>query len=396
MAEMPGTIAEASDILRTAAADRRSLLFAGTGTKAGWGGIPAPADLTLGTGRLDRLVACNPGDMTVAVGAGMRLSQLQEVLGEHGQWFAVDPPTQGRGATLGGMLAAQESGPRRLRYGGMRDLVIGITVVLADGTVAHSGGHVIKNVAGYDLAKLFAGSLGVFGLIAELVLRVHPAPRASLTVSAQASAVQAGAATLRIRASDIEASALEWVGRPNGTPATGTLLARVQGTEAGVRARGTALVELLTEEGLSAERLEGDGEISRWAAHAEDLTGGPGSTVLAAGTRPTRLPDVVRALALVGDRYGVRARLVSSTALGLHTAVLSAGEPAEHVRAADDWRQAVLGLGGAITARERPPEVARNLDPLGPAPDTVTLLRRLKHELDPDGRCGRGRFGSWF
>ena len=128
---------------------------------------------TLSTARLDRILEHEPGDLTCIVEAGVRLSALNERLAPHGQMLALDPPGD---PTLGACLAADLSGPRRHRYGTMRDLVLGVTVVLADGTVASSGGKVVKNVAGYDLGKLFCGSRGRLGLVARLALRLHPRP----------------------------------------------------------------------------------------------------------------------------------------------------------------------------------------------------------------------------
>jgi glycolate oxidase FAD binding subunit len=126
------------------------------------------------------LIEHEPGDLTCIVEAGMRLSELQERLARHGQMLALDPPGD---PTVGACLAANLSGPRRHRYGAPRDLVIGMTVVLPDGTVASSGGKVVKNVAGYDLGKLFCGSRGAFGRIARVALRLHPKPAAEATLT---------------------------------------------------------------------------------------------------------------------------------------------------------------------------------------------------------------------
>jgi FAD/FMN-containing dehydrogenase len=139
-------------------------------------------DVVLSTRYLDRLLEHEPGDLTAIVEAGMRLSELQARLAPHGQMLALDPPGD---PTVGACLAGDLSGPRRHRYGAMRDLVIGVTVVLADGTVASSGGKVVKNVAGYDLSKLFSGSRGRLGLIARVALRLHTRPPAEATVVAE-------------------------------------------------------------------------------------------------------------------------------------------------------------------------------------------------------------------
>jgi len=139
-------------------------------------------DVVLSTRLLNRVLEHEPGDLTAIVESGMRLSELQAHLARHGQRLSLDPPGD---PTLGACLAGDLSGPRRHRYGSMRDLVIGVTVVLADGTVASSGGRVVKNVAGYDLGKLFSGSRGRLGLIARLALRLHPLPAAEATVVAE-------------------------------------------------------------------------------------------------------------------------------------------------------------------------------------------------------------------
>ncbi len=143
---------------------------------------------TLSTARLDRILEHEPGDLTCIVEAGLRLSELNARLAEHGQRLALDPPGD---PTLGACLAGDLAGPLRHRFGTMRDLVLGVTVVLADGTVASSGGKVVKNVAGYDLAKLFCGSAGRLGLVARLALRLHPRPAAAGTLVAETADWQA-------------------------------------------------------------------------------------------------------------------------------------------------------------------------------------------------------------
>src|SRR5437763_5985899 len=160
----PATVAEAADALR--AGGRVSIEREG-------------GDVVLSTARLNRVLEHEPGDLTAIVEAGLRLSELQAALHPYGQMLALDPPGD---PTIGACLAGDLSGPRRHRYGAMRDLVIGVTVVLADGTIARSGGKVVKNVAGCDLGKLFCGSRGRLGLIASVALRLHPRPAASATV----------------------------------------------------------------------------------------------------------------------------------------------------------------------------------------------------------------------
>jgi glycolate oxidase FAD binding subunit len=160
----PATLEEAAELLRSA--DSVSIDREG-------------GELVLSTARLDRILEHEPGDLTIIVESGLRLAALQEALAPFGQRLALDPPGN---PTLGACLAGDLSGPRRHRYGAMRDLVIGVTVVLADGTIASSGGKVVKNVAGYDLGKLFSGSRGRLGLVARLALRLHHRPATEATV----------------------------------------------------------------------------------------------------------------------------------------------------------------------------------------------------------------------
>jgi glycolate oxidase FAD binding subunit len=170
-------------------------------------------DVVLSTRRLDQVLEHEAGDLTCIVEAGVRVGDLNERLAEHGQMLALDPPGN---PTIGACLAANLSGPRRHRYGTARDLVLGVTVVLADGTVASSGGKVVKNVAGYDLGKLFCGSEGRLGLIARVALRLHPRPEASRTLGVPVrSATEAAEVARKLLRAPLELSALDvvWPGR---------------------------------------------------------------------------------------------------------------------------------------------------------------------------------------
>ena len=384
--ERPTSVGQAAELLRDS---RGSLLFRGGGTKMSWGGRPREADLVLETGGLQRMLTHNPADMTASVEAGMPLATLQERLAEAGQWLALDPPTEAAGATVGGLLATGDSGPRRLRYGAVRDLVIGVTLVLSDGTVARAGGQVIKNVAGYDLSKLMYGSLGTLGLVAEVVLRVHPRPEASATVVVPASVPAAAARTLELLASPLEPSAVDWLGAPGGP---GRLAVRFEGSAAGVSAQTAALRELLGEE---AEQLPEPAEAAFWdevgAAHRAE----PGQSTAFAGTLPSQLAEVADALAAAADAAGAHVGLASHSALGLHTARFG-GPPDAQARAFEQWRRAVLALGGTVVLRDRPEEVDAAVDPLGPPPSAAGLLRAVKSRLDPDGRCAPGRLAPWL
>lgn len=377
----PTTLAEARDAVRDMPG---ALLFRGGGTKQGWGAPPERVDAVVGTAALDELVEHSAGDMVAIAGAGMRLSALQEALAPSGQWLAVDPPLADEGATLGGVLATNDHGPRRLRYGTLRDLVIGITVVLADGTVARSGGRVVKNVAGYDLMRLYCGSLGTLGLVTELTLRLHPLPEASLTARVPGQVAVLSRLVLALLASPIEPAALDL--------AADTLWVRFEGRPAGIAAQAEALRRLAPAHGLDvADRLEGAEEAEVWRSLVAAHAGVEGETVARAATLPDRLPDAAAALAEAAVQAGAEARLASHAGLGLHTARLS-GAPAAQVVGARAWRQRITALGGTVVLRRHAPDLGSPADIFGPEPSAISVMRRVKAQLDPERRCAPGRF----
>ncbi len=222
--------------------------MAGAGTAAGWAGALQPVHAVLDLRALTGVIAHNPGDMTVSVRAGTPLRELNAELADHGQHVAFDAARVADGATVGGLLATADAGPDALVHGSLRDLVIGTTLVLADGTVARNGGHVIKNVAGYDLAKLVHGSYGTLAVVAEVVLRLHPLPRAVATLVLPCTLDEAAGHAARILGGPYEPAALEWVSDP------GALLVRVEGTAAALPERVARLQELL---GPAAVPVEG-------------------------------------------------------------------------------------------------------------------------------------------
>ncbi|MEV0719695.1 FAD-binding oxidoreductase [Asanoa sp. NPDC050611] len=336
----------------------------GAGSRAEWGGGDAPGTVTLHTGGLDRIVAHNPGDFTAIVQAGVPLAELQRHLGREGQWLALDPPD--RGGTIGGLVATADSGPARHRYGGVRDLVIGITVVLSDGSVARSGGTVIKNVAGYDLGKLFAGSYGTLGLVTQVAVRLHPLPARTATVVA--ATADPGTLTGAVRAMSrhpLEAMALDVSWRSG----EGRLLVRFGGVTAEARAADAA--KLLRDVDVS---VVADDE-SIWAAQRSAQRG---PAVVKVSALPTDLPAV---LAAAGE-----ATVVSRAALGVSYLSFPAG---------DDLAARVAAARAALAPR---PTVVLDgaglVDAPWPAPDpgTLALMRRVKARFDPAGMFRPGTY----
>jgi glycolate oxidase FAD binding subunit len=379
----PRDLRETRDVFVEAARAGQRVLIRGAGTAQSWGAPVRDVELVVDTTGLDRVLAYNPADMTVAVGAGLPLTELQATL--RGQRVALDAARVAEGATVGGLLATADGGPLRLTYGTLRDLVIGVTVVLADGTVARSGGHVIKNVAGYDLAKLFTGSLGAFGLVAEVVLRLHPRPKATGTLVVPCDVRTAFTHATALLASPWEPAAVDWCG--------GRLLVRFEGTPTGVATRlHKAAVSLETEYDV----VEGSREAAVWDQVAEVVRGDEGDTVLRAGTRPDALPHLAAALDSLATEHGVEASLTSSIGVGVHTVRLRGGPLGGHAHVVRAWRRQVLESGGSVTLHRRPPALDELVPSWGPPPTSAALLRAIKQQLDPERRLAPGRFAPWF
>ena len=181
---VPGSILEMQDVLRTASERNVSVIPAGSGSKLSIGNVIPEVDIVLSITRLNKVIAYEPADLTVTVGSGMKLSVLQKELGVHRQYLPLNPPYADT-CTIGGIVSTNSSGPLRLRHGTARNLVLGMHVMLANGTIVKSGGKVVKNVAGYDLNKLHIGSFGTLGIITEISLKLSPLPSHEAILTAQ-------------------------------------------------------------------------------------------------------------------------------------------------------------------------------------------------------------------
>jgi glycolate oxidase FAD binding subunit len=399
----PADVQAAAALLRETAADRATVLITGAGSKLGWGGPVIGPDLEINTRHLDQLIDYRPGDMTVAVQAGMPLEALQPILAEHGQWLAIDPPTQTAGATIGGLLVSGDAGPRRLRHGTLRDLSIGCTLVLADGTIARAGGHVIKNVAGYDLTKLMHGSLGTLALVAEVVLRLNPLPAAGRTITCTLDATGATRATAAVIGSGVEPSAIEWSGSPSST---GILLVRLDGTARTIEALSNHAVRALRDSGAHDPEVLSEGPSTSSGISIpepgdsipEPVEGQPHPAIIRLGTLPDQLPMITDKINTLADRHQVEVWMISSTGLGLHTARLS-GPVRGQAALIDELGAVVQQLGGSLALRDRDPELDRvrgTSAPMPEPPPATALQRAVKDRFDPDHRLAPGRFAPWF
>jgi glycolate dehydrogenase FAD-binding subunit len=363
----PRTVAEAAQILAQLARDKQRVGFVGGGTELELGGRPPALDAVLHTRGLGRIVEYQPADMVMVVEAGVTLAEVQAASREHRQQLALDPPWPER-ATVGGIVATGACGPRRARYGAVRDLIIGVHLVRADGAVARGGGKVVKNVAGFDLPKLACGSLGTLGLIAGANFRLHPLPEASEAVVVPGlSASEVVETVARLRAAQLEPTALAAVRGPAGYD----LALRFEGFGKGVQHQMAKFRQL-----VPAARVDD----SAWGRHDEVRTSGPLRVKVAA--LPSDLPVVDRVLA------PLRLRFAWYPTLGLGFASGAAGEEAAPLLG--DARAELVRRGGSLVVQSAPAEV--RIDPWGPPPPSFPLMQRLKDSFDPDHRLNPGRF----
>ena len=361
----PVTVAEAAQLF--AELDGATVAIAGAGTKAGWGAPGRAPDVELSTLGLAGVLEHNPGDLTAVVAAGTRLADVQAALKSYGQMLALDPPGD---PTVGGVVAAADQGPLRHRYGAARDLLLGARFVLTDGTVARSGGKVIKNVAGYDLAKLFCGSFGTLGLIAEVVVRLHPrAPSVSVRAEAPDPA-RLQRAALALSHAPLEASCLDAA----FASGRGAVLARFEGVAATIQAERAA--RLLASQGLQAEVLSDDDDL--WAAQRAGQRAPEGGLAVRVSGLQTTLARVLTEV----DRRGGSA--VARAGFGTVWATFPASAPPDQVALVQDLRSALVDLRCVVL--DAPQEVRAALDPWGRVdPGALALMGALKSRFDPAG-----------
>jgi glycolate oxidase FAD binding subunit len=362
----PESVAEAARTMQELARGGRCVAFAGGETELELGGRPARIDAVVRTRRLRRIVEYQPADMVMVVEAGVTLAEMQAAAREHRQRLALDPPWPDR-ATIGGIVATGAFGPRRARYGGVRDLIIGVELVRADGAVAHGGGKVVKNVAGFDLPKLACGSLGTLGLIAGATFRLHPLPEASETVVVPGlSAAEVVATVSRIRAAQLEPAAGAALRGPSGYD----LALCFEGFGKGVEQQVAKMKQLAGSTRPAAHE---------WQRHDAIRVGGPLRIKVAA--LPTDLPEVDELLAPLGLRFAWYPTLglgFASGQVGDRTRSLLAG-------AREELRQ-----GGSLVVQAAPPDLG--VEPWGPPPPAFEVMQRLKDNFDPDHRLNPGRF----
>ncbi len=387
----PASTAEAAAVLKAAADLALTVVPRGTRSRLDWGRPPSACDLIVDTSRLNSVLEHAAGDLVVSVQAGVQLADLAEVLAKAGQRLALDPPA---GGTIGGVVATNAAGPLRFRYGAPRDLLIGITIVRADGTVARSGGKVVKNVAGYDLGKLFAGSYGTLGLITEATFRLHPKPAAAATLTLDCPDPQsAQAAAQAMASSPLAPSAIELDWPSAAAPLTVSVL--LEGSQDSVTDRTGRMRALLEDQATARDT------VSRGNAPTDS------GTVLRVAFWPGQLASVLDVIRMTGADEGLDPAIGGSAAAGVLHVRLGAAAPAANVarfvdalrvglgspaEGADDAVRLLPSPASALVL-EAPPNVRAAVDVWGPVPG-LALMHAVKDQFDPEHRMSPGRFAG--
>ena len=387
----PASTQEASALLRVAAEHGLTVVPRGGGSRLGWGDPVTSCDLLVDLGPMAvsshaGVIEHAAGDLVARVRAGARMGDVAAVLAEAGQEIALDVPAD---ATVGGVIASGLAGPRRLRYGSPRDLLIGVTIVRADGVVAHSGGKVVKNVAGYDLGKLFTGSWGTLGLITEATFRLHPRPAARAFVTSSHVFVGAAAgAVAAAAASPLVASAVELRrAAPGGPVQVGVEL---EGSAEGVAERAGRMAGLLGPGSSVSPKAPG-----WWPGGRRVPDGG---TFIQVSFWVSALKSVLNTINAAAREHSVTPVVGGSAGAGVvHVGLGPATDAGAAGRFTGALRDQLACARGSVVVLTAPGPVRAALDGhggmTGPVP-ALPLMRAVRDQFDPDRRMSPGKFPS--
>jgi len=392
----PASSEQVAAVLALAGEEGLAVTPRGSGAALDLGGPPERLDVVLDTLDLARILEYKPDDLTVSVEAGVSAAALAARLRPHRQQLPLDPPGW-EGRTLGGLVATNAHGPLRARYGTLRDLLLGVRFVQADGVLTWGGARVVKSVSGYDIPKLMVGALGTLGVLVELTLRLHPMPDREgtwLVMLPSAPATQAFIAlvldsTLEpMRFELLNEPALQASSAPSAPVGVAVSIGSVEGA---VREQGARLEELARRAGGRATAVEEDfwDRCDRAFAKAE------GEVVLQVGVLPSRIAETLEAIAAgqADLRSGATPMVTGCAASGSIRVVLTGADMEDAAAFVTHLRDAVRGFDGSVVVQAGPRELRTALDPWGPVePTAFELMRRLRDEFDPRRVLNPGRF----
>jgi glycolate oxidase FAD binding subunit len=398
----PRSAEEVASVVALTSQHRLTTLARGGGSRMHLGAIPDPFDVMIEIGKLTRLQEHEAPDLTCQVEAGITLADLQTLLATKGQWLPLDPPNPQQ-ATIGGILASNASGPKRLRYGTARDLVIGLRVVQANGEVARSGGRVVKNVAGYDLNKLYIGSLCTLGVIVEANFKLQPLPANERTLLLTfANCQDAMQAVLAMQGSLLTPSAMELIdaGAANdmsdffglSLPTDGyTLALDFEGSMAVIeRQMDEARLIARTSGALLGDDLAGPEQEAFWNGIREHLVG---SVTCKAAILVSQMAHYLQKLDEICRRHELESAVIAHAGNGILYIELRPGDATPRlVEAIAELRQQAQEARGSLVVERCPVDLKRRIDVWGSPGANFRLMQRLKAQFDPKGTFVKGRF----
>jgi glycolate oxidase FAD binding subunit len=402
----PRLVLEPTDEQQVAAALRLAndaglaVIPRGGATKLGWGNPPTRADVILSTARLGKIIEHAWADLTVSVEAGCTIQKLQAALAQHGQRLALDPLWPGN-ATIGGVLATNDSGSLRLRFGALRDLIIGVTLALPDGTLASSGGKVVKNVAGYDLPKLVTGALGTLAVITRAIFRLHPLPRNAKTLTISGCNLnEMQRLILAIQDSQLAHTALQARVTQDTEPVLDILF---EGTAGGIAAQEDQL-RALAKPSLATEAAP-----AVWNASQQLWNDAGFAGISKITTLPATIARTVETVQRISTAHKAHWKLtmqatgigwlrLESTPDGLHDSL-------------SDLRYEIEHAGGSLSVFHQPSDAphgelqqgdpkrgairrdgSKRIESWGQSGDALPLMRAVKNQFDARNTLNPGRF----
>ncbi|MDF5735050.1 MULTISPECIES: FAD-binding oxidoreductase [unclassified Nostoc] len=383
-------------VIATAHTNNWRVLSCGSGSKLSWGGLVKGVDVVVSTERINQLIEHAVGDFTVTVEAGMKFSHLQALLGKSRQFLAIDP-TAPESATIGGIVATGDTGSLRQRYGSVRDQLLGITFVRADGQVAKAGGRVVKNVAGYDLMKLLTGSYGTLGVISQLTFRLYPLPEASGTVVltgsaeavSQAANILRGSALTPVQADLLSTKLVSSLGLGQGLG----LIARFQSINESVKEQSNRVLEVGQKLGLDGAIFADDDEVTLWQRLQERIHTTATESVITCkiGVLPTAAVEILTQVELglihISSGLGLLQLEDKNQVLKVRDELGSAKSDAY-----GGLRLRTQAHRGFLTILSAPVTVKQQIDVWGYTENALPLMRRIKEQFDSKNILSPGRF----
>jgi glycolate oxidase FAD binding subunit len=350
------------------------------------GAAPALGEALVSTTRLTAGVDHVAGDLVATAPAGVTLDAVNSVLRREGQWLPLDPPRAGR-ATIGGIVATNDSGPRRHRFGTPRDLIIGIEIALVSGRTAKAGGRVVKNVAGYDLSKLLCGSLGSLAVVTSATFKLSPlAPHSQTLVATVADVRQLGEVAMAIAALPVAPTAIELQSPPH------RLLIRFETTEQAARRQTELARAICVERGATCAVVSGQAEADAWRAHEGRIFSTDG-TILKLAVLPSDVADVLERIKTIASERQVEHEMIGRAALGI-VLVRLAGDLGRQAAMVTELRLEATGRRGSAVLLSAPAGLLRDVGRWGPAGDAYPLMRAVKQQFDPNNTLNPG-VGAW-